>query len=116
MLQGFSPQNSLNRRVYGRSQRRPSRTRAASCALEIPEGTKELPGARQDVMSSAKGLPMSVPTVTTMKDSGLPSWLGTACDTPSQEFFAKTVVRLKQAAIAIRTETIRLCDETNEEA
>ena len=68
------------------------------------------------LMSSAKGLPMSVPTVATMQDSGLPSWLGTACDTPSLEFFAKTVVRLKQAAIASRTETIRLCDETNEEA
>ena len=71
MLQGFSPQNSLDRRVYGRSQRacvarRPSRTWAASCTLDTPYGTKELPGARQDVMSSAKGLPMSVPTVTTM--------------------------------------------------
>ena len=49
------------------------------------------------MISSAKGLSISVPTVSTKKESGFSdtSWMGTACDTTSQESLTKTVVRLE---------------------
>ena len=114
MLQGFSPQNSLDRRVYGRSQRacvarRPSRTRAAS----YTESSILLMVRRrfweqgQDVMSIGQ----RASHVGSNRYHDVRQWLalvvGNCVRHTIAEFFAKTVVRLKQAAIASRTETIR---------